>query len=57
MLAFRRFLAVAVLAPLVLPIVGCADAAVGANQNDQSYSQTYGGAPLHRQCATPPCGN
>ena len=56
----RKLLAIAGLVALTFPVIGCADAPSSAPpsvQNNESYSQVYGGAPLHRSCITPPCGN
>jgi hypothetical protein len=56
----RRLLTVAGLVALAFPFAGCADAPLSSPlslQNSESYSQVYGGAPLHRSCVTPPCGN
>jgi hypothetical protein len=52
----RRLLTVVGLVALAFPFAGCADAPL-SSQNSESYSQVYGGAPLHRSCVTPPCGN
>jgi hypothetical protein len=56
----RKLLTVAGLVALTFPFAGCADAPPSppmSVQSRESYSQSYGGAPLHRSCATPPCGN
>jgi hypothetical protein len=55
-----KLLTVAGLVALVFPVAGCADAPSSppmSVQGSESYSQVYGGAPLHRSCATPPCGS